>query len=292
VSEIYRAPVDPTIDNNPHSIALRMIGSRERVLEVGCSVGHVTRQLVAAGNSVVGVEVDPGAAAEAAQWATVMHVVDLDTSRLSRIESGPFDVIYLGDVLEHLRTPSPVLADLLTTLTPEGRVVISVPNIAFVDLRLMLLEGTWAYQDHGILDRTHLHWFTKESLRELLDDVGLAATRLSRVRKPTFGTIAPVDRRLHSPEVIRFIEADPEALTFQYVVEARRAGRPEIPDDDPLAAIPVRWPDLGAERQALEAEVDRCRAEASELRAELDAVGRSWMGRRALAAARRRPGER
>ena len=62
MSARYGTPVDPTAPNNPHAYAISMVGSGGRVLEVGCSVGHVTEHLVAAGNTVVGVEVDPEAA--------------------------------------------------------------------------------------------------------------------------------------------------------------------------------------------------------------------------------------
>ena len=83
MSEMYRVPVDPAATNNPHSYALRLTGSGHRVLEVGCSVGHVTEHLVAADNTVVGVEIDRRAADEASAWASNVHVVDLDHQQLS-----------------------------------------------------------------------------------------------------------------------------------------------------------------------------------------------------------------
>ena len=110
VSDQYTVEVDPSAENNPHSHALRIVGSGHRVLEVGCSTGYVTEHLVAAGNTVVGVELDPEAATLAERFAERVHVADLDLVRVSSIEHERFDVIVLGDVLEHLRDPDTTLA--------------------------------------------------------------------------------------------------------------------------------------------------------------------------------------
>ena len=243
-SEVYREPVDPTATNNPHSYALQMTGQGNRVLEVGCSVGHVTEHLVAAGNSVVGVEIDPHAAVSAPAFADRVHAVDLDATSLSEIEHGEFDVVIFGDVLEHLRQPLRTLVDACSLLADGGRVVISVPNVAHIDVRLMLLEGRWEYQGTGLMDDTHLRWFTKVSLRRLLADAGLVAIRLERVRIGRYGSDIELDPERGRSDALAFIEADPEAYTFQYVVEAIRAAD-AIGLDDALAdETPVEWPSL------------------------------------------------
>lgn len=275
-AEIYRESVDPTAPNNPHSFALAMIGSGHRVLEVGCAVGHVTRALVAAGNQVVGVEIDPVAAAEAESIAERVHVADLDRVRLVEIESGTFDVVLLGDVLEHLRDPLRTLTDAVSLLAPAGRVVISVPNVAHIDVRLMLLEGRWDYQGTGLLDATHLRWFTKASLRRLLHDAGLAAVRLDRVRIGRYGSDIDLDPTIRRDDVLGYIEADPEAYTFQYVVEAVRVGdaggvdalaaggdhdRPRLDHVNEVRRLAGENHQLGTQVVELSAERDRLAAE-------------------------------
>ena len=245
--------VDPAATNNPHSYALQLTGSGHRVLEVGCSVGHVTEHLVAAGNTVTGVEIDQHAAHEASAFASHVHVLDLDIQQLSSVESGRFDVIMLGDVIEHLRDPLATVADLVTLLDDDGRLIVSVPNVSHIDIRLMLLEGTWAYQHDGLLDDTHLRWFTNRSLSQLLSQVGFTARRVERVRHGIGASGLPVTPGLHSPDVIRFIESDPEAHTYQFVVEAVRTA-PGV--TDALAPVEADWPDLLAERAQLEAELD------------------------------------
>ncbi len=273
MSDIYRAHVDPDAPNNPHSIALRLVGSHHRVLEVGCSVGHVTEHLVAAGNRVVGVEIDPAAADEARCFAERVHVVDLDVTTLSSVETDRFDVILLGDVLEHLRDPPAVLADLVTLLDDDGRLVVSVPNVSHVDVRLHLLEGRWDYQNDGLLDRTHLRWFTRAGLRQLLGDVGFVAIRLDPVRQGRGASLLPLTPGLHGADVLRFIESDPDSHIYQFVVEARCG----TDDDmiDALAPVDIAWPDLDAESRSRSDEMDA-------LRAEVDAWRRSrlvrWSG--------------
>ncbi len=269
-TDVYTVEVDPNAENNPHSHALRIVGAGHRVLEVGCSTGYVTEHLVAAGNTVVGVEIDPEAALLAERFAERVHVADLDLVPVSSVEHERFDVIVLGDVLEHLRDPDAALRDLLTLLDPDGRVVISIPNVAHADLRLLLLEGRWTYQDTGLLDRTHLRFFTRESLREFLAAHGLTATRLERVIINPFTSGLPVDATAHGSDVLDWIDADPESRTFQFVVEAR----PGTGHTDALAATPVA--DRPLLRHRADAETSSRRAaeleqENAALRAEVDA---------------------
>jgi len=276
MSARYGTPVDPAAVNNPHAYAISMVGRGGRVLEVGCSVGHVTEHLVAAGNTVVGIEIDPEAAELARRVTTEVHVADIDRTPLGALVEPGFDVVLLGDVLEHLRDPDAALADAVALLAPDGRVVISVPHVGFVDVRLMLLEGTWAYQGDGLLDRTHLRWFTYAGLGELLAGSGLTATRVERVRLGPHESGLPVTPGRHSADVIRFAMADPEAATYQFVIEARRAA----PGEAPLPPAPEpAWPDLDAERAALESEVAHLNEANAALTNEVAAWRRSKLGR-------------
>jgi len=276
-ADVYRVQVDPNATNNPHSYALQMTGSGNRVLEVGCSVGHVTEHLVAAGNTVVGVEIDPVAAAEAERFAERVHVLDLDFDALSTVEHGVFDVIILGDVLEHLRDPATALDDLVTRLAPNGRVIASIPNVAHIDVRLMLLEGRWDYKTSGLMDPTHLRWFTKSSLRSLLDDAGLVATRLERVRVGPYGTNIDLDENRSRTDAIAFIEADPEAHTLQFVVEAVRSDTRPTAVDVLIGDADFDWRSLNHSRDviALQADLHRFRDENDQLREHIAALRRN-----------------
>ena len=280
MSERYRVEVDPSATNSAHAAALRMVGGDRRVLEVGCSVGHVTEHLVANGNTVVGVEIDPVAADEARRFATAVHVGDLDRTPLDELVDGPFDVIVFGDVLEHLRDPTAALDAAVRLLTPDGHVVVSIPNAAHADVRLMLLEGRWDYQEHGLLDETHLRFFTRDGLRSLLAASGLTATDVERVTCPMFATNLPVTPELYGEPVHRFVLSDPEALTFQFVVTAHRSGT------DVLAREAPTLPLLGHDEARLAREVDDLRTMLAEreaheaaLTAELEAWRNSTLAR-------------
>lgn len=260
MSDTYHAHVDPDAPNNPHSIALRFVGRDQRVLEVGCWSGHVTEHLVANGNMVVGVEIDPGAAELAMRWADRVHVLDLDVERLSAVEHDRFDVIVLGDVLEHFRDPAAVLADLVTMLDPGGRLVISVPHVGHIDVRLHLLEGRWEYQQDGLLDRTHLRWFTRASLRELLASAGFVAVQLDPVIQERGASQLPMTAGLGGADVDRLIRSDPDALIYQFVVDA--VLRDQVGDrSDALEPVSTDWPDLDAERTARDEELTALRNE-------------------------------
>jgi len=260
----YRTSVDPDAPNNPHSFAIGLVGSAKRVLEVGCSVGHVTEHLVARGNDLVGIEIDPDAAAEARRYATRVHVLDIDLVPVSDVEEGPFDVIVLGDVLEHLRDPAAAMRDLAGLLTPDGSFVISVPNVGHVDVRLMLMHGRWEYQPDGLLDRDHLRWFTKSSLRQLLADVGFVAVDVKRVVIGVGGSMLPTGDR--DSEIMRYLEADPELYTYQFVVEGRRSGEDLLMPEESSA-----WPQLGLERERRDSEVAALKTHNEALRNEVEA---------------------
>jgi 2-polyprenyl-3-methyl-5-hydroxy-6-metoxy-1,4-benzoquinol methylase len=280
MSERYRTTIDPSATNSAHASTIRMVGRDHRVLEVGCSVGHVTEHLVANGNEVVGIEIDAAAAEQARRHATAVHVADLDQTPLDELVEGPFDVVVFGDVLEHLRDPAPALDAACRLLTDDGHIVVSIPNAAHADMRLMLLEGRWEYQEQGLLDKTHVRFFTRSGLRSLLAGSGLVATEVERVCSPVFGTSLPVSSELYGEPVRRFVLTDPEATTFQFIVRASRTG------DDALARATPAYEPLGIEEERLvqaTAELERMVAErdahVAALETELDAWRNSTVAR-------------
>ena len=160
-----------------HAQLLAAVGTGKRVLDVGCSSGYLSAPLAERGNTVVGIELDPAAAREAEAYCERVVVGDLETMELP-FEPGSFDVVLLGDVIEHLRDPVGALARLRPLLRPGGRLVLSTPNVANWAMRLSLLGGRWRYTDRGILDRTHTHLFTRATLREALERAGYTVDRI------------------------------------------------------------------------------------------------------------------
>lgn len=145
-----------------------------RVLEVGCGAGETLAYLKGMGaEETFGIELDPEAA-EAAR-SKVDHVVMGDVETID-LPYGPesLDGLVLGDVLEHLRDPWAALRRLAVCLRPGAQVVASVPNIRFYGTSLgLILLGRWDYREAGILDWSHLRFFTRRSLGGLFEGAGL-----------------------------------------------------------------------------------------------------------------------
>jgi 2-polyprenyl-3-methyl-5-hydroxy-6-metoxy-1,4-benzoquinol methylase len=160
-----------------HDTFRRLAGNDQDILDVGCGEGHFAALVAQAGNRVVGIDCLPEA-----QHAGVMEqyvAADLDgglAGAQRALGDRKFDLIMLQDVLEHLRSPGQMLADCLRYLKPHGRIAVSVPNVANVTVRLSLLLGKFEYTPRGILDRTHLRFYTRRTARKLLEDAGYEVT--------------------------------------------------------------------------------------------------------------------
>lgn len=220
-----------------HGFAVEMVGSGRRVLELGCAGGHITTFLAERGNTVVGVEIDPVAAESARQYAEAVHAADLDTTSLGELlGDDSFDVVLAGDVLEHLRDPWRTLRQAVALLRPGGFCIVSLPNVAHLDLRLALLGGEWRYRPKGLLDDTHVRFFTRESLFELAHRSGLCVTELRRVIREPFTTeVAP-----HATPSLSWLAGallpDDDARTYVYVARFERRDERTAPVADALSA--------------------------------------------------------
>lgn len=151
---------------------------KNRVLDVGCAeglLGETLKQLGLAAE-VVGIELFPDAAKVAANRLDRVICGDIELMNYDEmgLEPESLDYIICGDVLEHLRDPWAVLSWLTTRLKPEGQLITSVPNVRHWSVLFPLLfKGEWQYRSHGIMDRTHLRFFTRKSAVQMLVDSGL-----------------------------------------------------------------------------------------------------------------------
>jgi 2-polyprenyl-3-methyl-5-hydroxy-6-metoxy-1,4-benzoquinol methylase len=163
-------------------LALLGAGRGRRLLDVGSAQGDFAAVLRDRGFLVTCVESDPGFAAAAREKG--LDVVAADLEAPETLPAGPFDVVVLADVLEHVREPASALAQACRRLQRDGRVVVSIPNVAHWTVRLALLFGRFEYADRGILDRGHLRFFTRRTVRRLLAEAGLRVERLECTRAP------------------------------------------------------------------------------------------------------------
>jgi 2-polyprenyl-3-methyl-5-hydroxy-6-metoxy-1,4-benzoquinol methylase len=244
---------------NPHTLAVLLVGDDDgaRVLDVGTSTGAVAGALRARGARVWGIEIDEDAATEAAKVCEQLVIGDVEQLDLyAELDQHEFDWLLLLDVLEHLREPLETLRRCTSLLAPGGRVLISIPNIAHASVRLQLLRGHFQYTETGLLDRTHLRFFDRTSMIELLASAGLRVeTELPIRHSPEE---EGVDWEALPSEVRRELEGDSASDIYQFVVVARPVAG-ESPSPNGLVGAATRATLLGrlwARVDELEKQVD------------------------------------
>jgi O-antigen biosynthesis protein len=223
----YEADIQIDSDTNSNSSLakqLNLVGDNKNVLEFGCATGYFSRMLSDKGCNIVGVEINSGAAKQAEKYCSKVIIADLDFTSLGEILAGQtFDVAVFGDVLEHLRDPWGILESVKDHLNPGGFVVASTPNIAHGAVRLSLLQGKFNYQRYGILDNTHIRFFTKSTIIEMFEKSGYLLDVLDRTKVSILSgcdLLPAFDKDAVSSELIKQLESDEESDTFQFVVRA------------------------------------------------------------------------
>ena len=167
--------------SHPRPEVQALLTSDGPILDVGCGTGAVGAAKAAAGIRVVGIEPDPGAAAEASE-----HYSEVFGGLLDGFQTEErFAQVILADVLEHMVDPWAALRRVRDDLLlPGGRVVISLPNVRYRKVLLpLVVRGRFAYQSAGILDRDHLRFFTRAEVATLVEGAGFTVDSL----KPRYG---------------------------------------------------------------------------------------------------------
>lgn len=188
-----------------------------RVLEIGCgsgaTLGWLRRDRRA--SYTVGVEISEVAAQSAKVHADEVYCIDFERVEIP-VENREFDVILCLDVLEHMVNPWLIVDRLVSRhLAPGGTLVVSLPNVRHYSVVLPLVfQGRWAYQDAGLLDRTHLRFFTRESAIHLLSHL-----HLEPVRCMGAGFEWPLRKRIFNALTAGIFR---EFLTYQHFLAARR----------------------------------------------------------------------
>lgn len=173
------------IPGSSHQIFLARIhalGSELKVLDIGTGRGELGRRIRSRCQLLVGIEKDPITAEIARPFYDDLIIGSVTETNISWIE--PFDLIILGDILEHLAEPGNYLKKIRSYLKDNGHILISVPNVANITVRLGLLIGRFDYQSRGILDRTHLHFYTLKSAREEIEKAGYLISRTRATPMP------------------------------------------------------------------------------------------------------------
>jgi 2-polyprenyl-3-methyl-5-hydroxy-6-metoxy-1,4-benzoquinol methylase len=163
---------------NPELLALIPVGART-VLDVGCGPGVNARLMRARGLEVDGVTISHEEAKIAAAFMRKCLVADLDDGLPAEARENRYDCIVFSHVLEHLRAPEQLVRQSTDLLTDEGVVLIALPNVLNWRQRIAFMRGRFDYADTGVLDRTHLHFYTFHSAPNLIAQADLVLDHLS-----------------------------------------------------------------------------------------------------------------
>ncbi len=260
-----------------------------RVLELGCAGGAMAAALKRRqGGHVTGVEYVAEVATRAAQRLDRVIVGDCEQLDLdAQFEPGEFDCVIAADVLEHLRDPEALLRRLKPFLCPDAALVASIPNVRHAGVLQNAVRGYWTYQDWGILDRTHLRFFTWREIDHMLTRLGFQVEARATVDDPSLADWErlgrPVSAAFGAMSVHGLDEREiREFFVVQWLIRARLAGNErlapttaEISQDGNSHPPAVEWPAISVERDStreLAARVLQERAESERLRSELDAA--------------------
>lgn len=214
---------------NPYVLAL-IPPQAQRVIEVGCSTGGLAQALKAKRPDVhyVGLELDAKAADIARRRCDEvlqLNIEEAGAELFARLQG--FDCWIFGDVLEHLRDPWRVLADVARALPPGGCVITSIPNAQHWSVQARLNMGRFEYEATGLMDRTHIRWFTRRTMLQMFEGAGLQV----QVNLPYVAEEPPTSRELGLQGVRQMAlalgrdaeEAVRDAIPFQYAMRAVRA---------------------------------------------------------------------
>jgi 2-polyprenyl-3-methyl-5-hydroxy-6-metoxy-1,4-benzoquinol methylase len=152
-----------------------LLPNARTILDVGCGAGDNARLIRKLNENIeiIGITLSAEEAKHARRHMTAVHVIDLDVSDLSFLGERRFDAIIFSHVLEHVKDPQRILSlSARQHLRVGGQMLIAVPNVLYYKTRLQFLAGHFEYEESGILDRTHLHFFTWDTAdRYLVDTV-------------------------------------------------------------------------------------------------------------------------
>ncbi len=165
--------------HSSHHFARLAVGTGEDILDLGCGRGVLAEEFVRRGNRVVGVDILPPDKVSTALQRYLQESFFLNglANVKNLLGEARFDKVLLLDVIEHVPDSEGMLRECLDLLRPGGQLIVSVPNIANITVRMMLLFGRFDYMPRGIMDRTHLRFFTRKTIRRVVEQAGYSIIR-------------------------------------------------------------------------------------------------------------------
>ncbi len=226
----YAYTIDPNSQTAP-ARALAQVPSGAIVLELGPGAGSMTRKLREKGCMVTAIERDPECQRFAAPFCDRLILGDLEAPHgwLGELKDTQFDAILACDVLEHLRDPVALLHLLPPLLRENGTLIVTIPNVSHLGIVACLLNDAFDYQDKGLLDATHLRFFTKSSLTRILEASGWVCRHWEAITlPPEYSEFAHYWHRLADPLRHQLLTQSPAGEIYQWLVVATPAREVEV----------------------------------------------------------------
>jgi len=210
--------------HNPDLLRFIPVTSK-KIVEVGCSSGALAEQFRKISNDCqyIGIEIDQSYASLAQRYCNFCINEDIESSDdnlWSLTERA--DCWIFGDTLEHLKDPWSILKKIKNTMSSSGVIIACIPNVQHWSLQVKLSIGDFRYETSGLLDKTHLRWFTRQTIFELFDQTGFVITEgIPRIfDEPNRERFLPI-----IAEMAKAAGLDPgiavnDSLPLQYVVKA------------------------------------------------------------------------
>jgi GT2 family glycosyltransferase/2-polyprenyl-3-methyl-5-hydroxy-6-metoxy-1,4-benzoquinol methylase len=232
-------------DNDSLSLLARRIGPGAFVLDLGMGTGGLGRYLAARqALTIDGVTLSADEAQRAGSTYRHVVVADLDSADLCQLFAGQrYDRIVCADVLEHLKNPERILQQCRQLLQPGGQLLTSVPNVAYCGLLAELIQGDFRYRPEGLLDNTHLRFFTRQSLQRFFAAYGWDILSSQTTTRDVLSSEFHGPFNLLPPAVSRHLLSLPDASTYQFICSlvplppGQSASPHPTPDSPPAQAL-------------------------------------------------------
>ena len=214
----YNVGINMNNRNSSHTLILEQIRPNSFVLECGSATGYMTRYMAEKLHCCVHIiEKDPDACSIASKYAVDYACRDLNEDGWKLYYNGyKYDYILFADVLEHLIDPLTTLKMATELLKPDGKIIVSIPNICHNDIILQMYNNHFRYTDLGLLDSTHIHFWGHDDFLDFIDSAGLKVVDKKTVTMPTQGTEQRLPFRMNA-ELINLLKNREFGEVYQWV---------------------------------------------------------------------------
>ncbi|MDO4752845.1 MAG: methyltransferase domain-containing protein [Candidatus Saccharibacteria bacterium] len=223
--------VDINNDADSHSILAKNALGSKRILDVGCGVGYIGRAIKENQNCIIhGIDIDSTALKYAKKYYDKTILMELGNKHndayLSFLKDRTtYDCIICGDIIEHLVDPGCIISVLAKKLSSGGKILISIPNIAYIDIIINLIDERFNYANTGILDNTHLRFWTESSFYEFIENVNNHYHTTLSPKLISKTSVHPSDL---DTSYFQQVCGD-EIFTFQNIFQVKKKDKPNVP---------------------------------------------------------------